>query len=148
MRVLVTGGAGFIGSHVVDACIRAGHDPRIFDLRRSPHHAPGSIDTVVGDLRDRAKLVRAMSGCDAVLHLAAAADVGEVKDAPVESEERNSRCTLHVLEAAREAKVDRVVYASTIWVYSDVEGDLVDEDTPLRPPAHLYSATKLAGELY
>jgi UDP-glucose 4-epimerase len=148
MRVLVTGGAGFIGSHVVDACIRAGHEPRIFDLRPSPHHSSDDVETVVGDLRDHARLVRAMRGCDAVLHLAAAADVGEVKEAPVESEDRNARCTLHVLEAAREAEVKRVVYASTIWVYSDVVADEVDEDTPLRPPAHLYSATKLAGELY
>jgi UDP-glucose 4-epimerase len=66
----------------------------------------------------------------------------------VESERRNSRCTLHVLEAARRAEIARVVYASTIWVYSDVLADTVDEDTPLMPPGHLYTATKLAGELY
>jgi UDP-glucose 4-epimerase len=82
------------------------------------------------------------------MHLAAAADVGEVEKAPVDSEELNSRGTLCVLEAARQAGVKRVVYASTIWVYSDVDAEHVDEETPLSPPAHLYTATKLAGELY
>jgi UDP-glucose 4-epimerase len=146
--VLVTGGAGFIGSHVVDALLREGYTPRVFDLRRSPYHERDAVECVVGDLCDERALARAMAGCDAVLHLAAAADVGEVAAAPVESERRNTRGTLHVLEAAREAGVKRVVYASTIWVYSDVRADEVDEDTPLAAPAHLYTATKLAGELY
>lgn len=145
-HVLVTGGSGFIGSHVVDALRRDGYVPRIFDLSASPFHR--DVDTVVGDLADTGALERAMRGCSAVLHLAAAADVGEVEKDPVEAERRNARCTLSVLEAARRAEVPRVVYASTVWVYSDVVADAVDEDTPLCHPAHLYTATKLAGELY
>src|SRR3954447_2173979 len=145
-RVLVTGGSGFIGSHVVDALRRDGRTPRIFDLRRSPFH--DDVDTVTGDLTDTAALARAMAGCGAVVHLAAAADVAEVEADPAEAERRNSCGTLSVLEAARRARVRRVVYASTVWVYSDVVADEVDEETPLRHPAHLYTATKLAGELY
>jgi len=132
---------------VVDALLAAGHYPRVFDLRHVDH-APEGVGHVRGDLGDRRSLERAMRGCDAVIHLAAAADVGEVAKDPVESERRNSRCTLHVLEAARCAEIGRVVYASTIWVYSDVVAETVDEDTPLVPPGHLYTATKLAGELY
>src|SRR4051812_13456459 len=148
-RVLVTGGAGFIGSHVVDKLREAGHKPVLYDVRPSPFHVNGNRpDTIIGSILDIEALTRAMCGCDAVMHLAAAADVGEVEKAPVASEELNSRGTLAVLEAARNAKVERVVYASTIWVYSDVDADRVDEDTPLCAPAHLYSATKLAGELY
>ena len=147
-RVLVTGGAGFIGSHVVDKLIDAGHEPRIFDLRPSPHHPDGTVDTRLGSVCDLATLTAAMKDCDVVMHLAAAADVGEVAKTPVESEELNARGTLAVLQAARDAGVERVIYASTIWVYSDVPADAVDEDTDLRPPAHLYTATKLAGELY
>jgi UDP-glucose 4-epimerase len=145
-HVLVTGGSGFIGSHVVDALLRDGYAPRIFDLSRSPVHR--RVETIVGDVADTAALERAMQGCRAVLHLAAAADVGEVEKHPVEAERRNARCTLSVLEAARRADVPRVIYASTVWVYSDVLADAVDEETPLRHPAHLYTATKLAGELY
>ncbi|MEO6497310.1 MAG: NAD-dependent epimerase/dehydratase family protein [Solirubrobacteraceae bacterium] len=149
MRVLVTGGAGFIGSHVVDKLRDAGHEPVVYDVRPSPFHRNGRApDTVIGSILDIDALTAAMRTCDAVMHLAAAADVGEVEKAPVASEELNSRGTLSVLEAARKAHVRRVVYASTIWVYSDVEAESVDERTPLTPPAHLYTATKLAGELY
>jgi UDP-glucose 4-epimerase len=146
--VLVTGGAGFIGSHVVDKLRAAGYEPRIFDLRPSPHHAPGEVDTFIGDLLDVDDLRDAMQGCDAVAHLAASADVGIVADEPVEAEALNSRGTLNVLEAARQAGIDRVVYASTIWVYSDGCGPQVDEETTVGLPSHLYTATKLAGEMY
>jgi UDP-glucose 4-epimerase len=146
--VLVTGGSGFIGSHVVDVLARCGYEPRIFDLRESVHHTREEVDTYLGDATDVAALTRAMDGCDAVVHLAAMADVGHVKDDPAGAERLNSRATAAVLEAARATGVRRVVYGSTIWVYSDCEPTEVDESTPLAHPAHLYSATKLAGELY
>ena len=148
MRVLVTGGAGFIGSHVVDKLRAAGHEPRIFDLRPSPHHEPGEVDTYIGDLLNVDDLRDAMRDCHAVAHLAASADVGIVADEPAEAEALNSRGTLNVLEAARHCGVERVVYASTIWVYSDGCGAEVDEDTTVGLPSHLYTATKLAGEMY
>ena len=126
----------------------AGHRVRIFDTRPSPWHAPGSVDTVIGDVRRPEDVQRAMRGCAAVCHLAAAADVGEVQAHPAWATELNGTGTLNVLEAARQAGIKRVVYASTIWVYSDVVGALVDEDTLLPSPGHLYTAGKLAGELY
>src|SRR3954447_22350766 len=125
-RILVTGGAGFIGSHVVDALDAAGLAVRIFDAKQSPHHASNEFDSVRGDLGDQRALEAAMRDCRAVVHRAPAADVGEVVADPMEAERRNTRGTLHVLEAARRAGVARVVYASTIWVYSDVEEDEVD----------------------
>ena len=148
MRVLVTGGSGFIGSHVVDKLRAHGHEPVIYDLRRSPWHENGSVEIVIGSVTDRAALGRAMADCDAVAHLAAVADVNDVHAEPEDAERVNARGTAAVLEAARRAGVDRVVYASTIWVYSDTESVEVDEDTLLPPPSHLYTSTKLAGELY
>lgn len=148
MRVLVTGGAGFIGSHVVDALRAAGHEPRVFDVRQSPHHPRGSVDTAIGNVLDPAGLRSAMRGCDAVAHLAAAADVGEVAKDPAAAEELNSRGTLNVLEAARATGVERVIYASTIWVYGACDRERVDEETPLGLPDHMYTATKLSGEMY
>ncbi len=145
-RVLVTGGAGFIGSHVVDALTRAGHEPVIYDLHPSRWHT--GVDTVIGDLGDTEKLTAALASCSAVAHLAAAADVDQVRDDPLGADRVNVSGTASLLEAARRAGVGRVVYASTIWVYSDTELTAVDEDTPLRHPGHLYTATKLAGELY
>jgi UDP-glucose 4-epimerase len=148
MRVLVTGGSGFIGSHVVDKLRACGYEPVIYDLRPSPWHEPGTVDTVLGSITDREALERALHSCDAVAHLAAVADVNDVHAEPEDAERINARGTVAVLEAARRAGVKRIVYASTIWVYSDCEGEAVDEDTLLPPPSHLYTSTKLAGELY
>jgi UDP-glucose 4-epimerase len=148
MRVLVTGGAGFIGSHVVDKLREQGHEPVIYDLRPSPWPEHADVDTVIGQVTDAVALTEALAGCDAVAHLAAVADVNDVHADPHDAEQVNARGTAAVLEAARRAEVTRVVYASTIWVYSDTEDETVSETTLLPPPAHLYTATKLAGELY
>ncbi len=148
MRVLVTGGSGFIGSHVVDKLRARGHVPVIYDLRPSPWHEPGTVETVLGSITDREALERALHSCDAVAHLAAVADVNDVHASPEDAERINARGTVAVLEAARRAGVKRIVYASTIWVYSDCEEQAVDEDTLLPAPSHLYTSTKLAGELY
>ncbi|MEY2516550.1 MAG: UDP-glucose 4-epimerase, partial [bacterium] len=146
LRVLVTGGSGFIGSHVVDRLLDAGHEARVFDVLDGAD-ARERCETVVGDLLDPDAIRAAAEGCTAIIHLAAAADVGLVAKDPAGSEALNSRGTLNVLEAAR-ATGARVIYASTIWVYSDVVATEVDEDTPLALPSHLYTATKLAGEMY
>jgi UDP-glucose 4-epimerase len=147
MRVLVTGGSGFIGSHVVDTLRARGYEPVIYDLRPSPWH-DGAVDTRLGSITDREALERALHSCDAVAHLAAVADVNDVHASPEDAERVNARGTVAVLEAARRAGVKRIVYASTIWVYSDCEDEAVDEETLLPAPSHLYTSTKLAGELY
>ncbi|HET7177267.1 MAG TPA: NAD-dependent epimerase/dehydratase family protein [Solirubrobacterales bacterium] len=148
MRVLVTGGGGFIGSHVVDRLIERGVTPRIFDLSASPYHSPLEVETFTGSITDPANLDLAMRDCDAVIHLAAVADVAHVLADPVLAEEVNTRGTLNVLEAACRTEVGRVVYGSTTWVYSDCAEQAVDEETPIPAPRHLYTATKLAGETY
>jgi UDP-glucose 4-epimerase len=146
-RVLVTGGSGFIGSHVVDALRSRGVAPRIFDMRPSSHHRNGDVETVIGELGDVEALRGAAEGCDAIIHLAASADVGEVAEDPRGAEEANARGTMAVLEAAR-ATGARVIYGSTIWVYGESGDGVITEDSPLGMPAHLYTATKLAGEMY
>lgn len=149
MRVLVTGAAGFIGSHVLDRLAAHGHEPVAFDLVPSPHHEPNVFATVIGDLTDRAATGRAVRGCDAIIHLAAVADVNDVVADPVRADRVNVHGTQMLLEAARREGIGRVVYGSTVWVYAGVQaGAEVDEDTPLRLPSHLYTATKLAGEMY
>jgi UDP-glucose 4-epimerase len=150
VRVLLTGGSGFIGSHVVDKLRERGHVPVIYDLRPSRWHTDPAdrVDTVLGSITDREALERALHSCDAVAHLAAVADVNDVHAEPEDAERVNARGTVTVLEAARRAGVKRILYASTIWVYSDCEPEAVDEDTLLPPPSHLYTSTKLAGELY
>ncbi|HET8893433.1 MAG TPA: NAD-dependent epimerase/dehydratase family protein [Gaiellaceae bacterium] len=144
MKLLVTGGSGFIGSHVVDKAGAAGHEAIVFDTRKSPYGA----ETILGDVTNFDEVAAAAAGCDAILHLAAMADVNEVAKAPVMTEAVNAQGTLAVLEAARVANVRRVVYASTIWVYGEQVEGVATEDSPLGIPRHFYTATKLAGEMY
>jgi UDP-glucose 4-epimerase len=149
VRILVTGGAGFIGSHVVDRLRARGHEPRIFDLIASPH-VGNDVECVVGDILHREALDAAMEGCDAVVHLAAVADVNDVAKDPARADAVNVRGVQMALDAALAHDIQRFVYASTVWVYSGANGNghALDEDTPLVLPSHFYTATKLAGEMY
>src|SRR6266571_6540856 len=148
MKVLVTGGSGFIGSHVIDRLSAHGHEPRNFDLVLSPYH-DGDLEQVTGDLLDLEAVRSALRGCDAAVHLAAVADVNDVVADPARAELVNDRGTGVLLEAARAEGIARVLYASAVWVYGDANGaGPVDEDSHLPLPHHLYTATKLAGEMY
>src|SRR5437763_16596738 len=139
MFALVTGGSGFIGSHVVDKLVERGVRVRIFDMVVP---VPGTnAEFYHGSLLDLDALRMAMSGIDVVYHLAAVADVKDVYEEPHYSESINVRGTMNVLEVARKTgRVKRVVYGSTTWVYSATSELHVDEHTPLGSPSHLYTA--------
>lgn len=145
MKVLVTGGSGFIGSHVVDKLREKGVEVRIFDIMPALRQ---DVEFFRGSLLDLESLRMAMNGTDAIFHLAAVADVKDVYEDPYYAESINVRGTINVLEAARRTRMKRVIYGSTTWVYSDVLLDHVNEDTPLLAPSHLYTATKIASEYY
>ena len=147
MRIAVTGGAGFIGSHVVDRLARDGHTIVVVDTRR-PHRPDVEHHDV--DILDDAGLLRATKGCDVVFHLAAVSDVNEAVADPVRTTELNVLGTTKVWEAARQNGVRRVVLASTVWVYSSASGSgVVTEDAPfdLSRADHVYTSSKLSSEL-
>jgi len=146
MRVLVTGGLGFIGSHVVEKLQARGFEVRVYDLKNGSR--PEGVELYNASLLDVETLRIAMQGVDALYHLAAVADVNDVVADPSYAEMINVRGTLNVLEAARRAGVRRVIYGSTTWVYSECPGNEVDEDSIPLPPKHFYTATKLTSELY
>lgn len=146
MRILVSGGAGFIGSHTVEALLRQGHAVRVFDNLSSGRveNLHPSAELTVGDVRDYAALVKAADGCDGMIHLAALVSVPQSIEAPLETLAVNTTGTANLLEAARAAGVRRFALASTCAVYGDLPG-VKDEHAPLLPLVP-YSASKLMAE--
>ncbi|MCU1427509.1 MAG: epimerase [Actinomycetia bacterium] len=147
MRVAVTGGSGFIGSHVVDYLCAAGHDVVVVDVR-PPHRADVRFERA--DVLDTEALTRSLRGCDAVFHLAGVANVNDATADPVRAIELNVTGTARVWEAARACGVKRAVLASTVWVYGAAPGEgEVDESTAfdLARAAHVYTSSKLGAEL-
>ena len=152
-EVLVTGGAGFIGSHLVDALLALGHRVRVLDnlsmgkLANLPLDNP-RLQFIQGDVADAAVVARAVAGCTAVAHLAAVASVQASVDDPVATHQSNFVGTLNICEAMRLHGVRRVLFASSAAVYgNNGEGLAIDEDTT-KAPLTPYAVDKLASEQY
>lgn len=151
--VLVTGGAGFIGSHIVDALLSRG-DCRVRVLdnfatgrRENLAHCQSSIEMIEGDIRDMEIVEEAVAGVDAILHQAALPSVPRSIKAPLTSNDVNVGGTLKLLSAAHKAGVRRVIFASSSSVYGDGEVLPKAETMPPRPMSP-YAVTKLAAEQY
>ena len=148
---LVTGGAGFIGSHLTEELIRRGEQVRVVDSlitghRKNLAHLTG-IDFREGDLADLAVAKRAVEGVDYVLHQAAIPSVPRSVEDPITSNRANIDSTLNVLVAARDAKVKRVVYAASSSAYGNTPMLPKQEDMPPHPLSP-YALQKLVGEQY
>jgi UDP-glucose 4-epimerase len=119
MKIIVFGGSGFLGSHVADALTNAGHNVWIFDRRRSPY-LNEKQEMIVGDILDEKAVREAVKNCDAVYNFAAVADLDEAKERPLDTVKINILGNTIILDASREHKIKRVVFASSLYVYSDV----------------------------
>jgi UDP-glucose 4-epimerase len=149
---LVTGGAGFIGSNLVHALLRQGMRVRVFDDLSTGRLVNledllGDLEVVEGDVRDAEAVLAATQGCAVVFHQAAIPSVARSVADPVATNEANVTGTLNVLLAARDAGVQRVVFASSSSVYGNAPEMPVHEDLPCRPISP-YGVSKLAGERY
>lgn len=148
-RVAVTGGSGFIGSHVVDALRDAGHRVTVVDRGAPPHRR--DVEYADADLLDLAAVKEATREAEHVFHLAAVSNVNHAFEYPVYSTALNVLGTTHVLEAARQNGVERVHLASTVWVYNGAPAGVAvaDESVPfyLDGAGHLYTSTKMAAEM-
>ena len=152
MKVLVTGGAGFIGSHLAEALVRRGHRVRVLDnfysgKRENLGAVAADVEVVEGDCVDAAAARRAVAGMDAVLHEAAIPSVVRSIADPALSHRANATATLSMLLAARDAGVRRFVYAGSSSVYGDQPGRRKREDMEPRPLSP-YAVGKLTGEHY
>jgi UDP-glucose 4-epimerase len=152
VKVLVTGGAGFIGSHLAEALVRAGHRVRVLDnfVSGRPDNLKAVADSVEihrGDAADPAAARRAAQGMEVVFHEAAVPSVARSVDDPWGSHHANATATLVMLVAARDAGVRRLIYAGSSSVYGDRPGLPKREDMPVDPRSP-YAVGKLVGEHY
>jgi UDP-glucose 4-epimerase len=153
-RVLVTGGAGFIGSHLVDRLIKEDHEVVVLDNffngnieNIKQHLDSGELSLVKGDVRDSGDVEEAMRNVDAVFHLAAIISVPLSIKKPSLVNEVNVGGTLTLLEACSKADVERFVYASSCAVYGEAQHLPINEDHPVNPISP-YAVSKLAAEYY
>jgi UDP-glucose 4-epimerase len=151
--ILVTGGAGFIGSNLVDALLAGNHRVRVIDNfstgKReflSQHNSNSSLEIIEADLSDEGVCKNAVTGCDAVFHLAANADVRHGWDHPLLDIQQNTIVTHSLLEACRIAGVRKFVFSSTGSVYGDAKQIPTTEECPFPIQTSLYAASKLAAE--
>ena len=149
MKVVVTGGSGFIGSHVVDVLHEAGHEVTVVDHRVKPHRKDVAFEDV--DLLDLSSVIAASRDAEQIFHLAAVSNVNYAFKYPVYSTALNVMGTTNVLEAARINGAQRVHMASTVWVYNGAPDseEVADESVPfyLNGAGHIYTSTKMACEM-
>jgi UDP-glucose 4-epimerase len=117
MKILVTGGSGFLGSHIVDALILENHEVVLFDQFESSYKNEGA-SFVEGSINDEDAILSVAEGCDVIYHFAAIADIGKALSDPIRTMQVNVMGTLNVLEAARKNNISRFIFASSIYVYS------------------------------
>lgn len=146
MRWLVTGGAGYIGSHVVHALLAADQEPCVVDDLSTGvrSRVPSTVQFMQADIRDAGALLDAMDGCDGVIHLAGRKSVGESVDKPLAYWDANLNGTLDVLRAMAYQRVPRIVFSSTASVYAEYDRPVTEDDRAA--PASPYGASKLSAE--
>jgi UDP-glucose 4-epimerase len=149
LQVVVTGGAGFIGSNLVDALVAEGHSVRVVDDMSTgyPEYIHPGAEAVIGDVADEELVRRVVNGAEVVFHQAALRAVQRSVDSPLGTDRANTHGTLTVLKASQDAGVRRVVYASSSSVYGGAEQLPTPESAPTSPRSP-YAVSKLAGELY
>ncbi|MFA5339668.1 MAG: SDR family oxidoreductase [Candidatus Omnitrophota bacterium] len=151
-RYLVTGGAGFIGSSIVDELVRRREEVKVLDdlssgKKKNLEKVSGKVEFIEGDIRDPAALKKALKGCDYVIHQAALRSVPKSLANPQLYDDVNVKGTLNVLIASHESKIRRVVFASSSSIYGDTV-KLPQSEDQIPQPISPYAATKLAGEHY
>jgi NAD dependent epimerase/dehydratase len=154
-KILITGADGFIGSHLTETLVRLGYDIRAFVYYNSfnswgwldhlPDDVKGKFEVVAGDIRDSSGVRKAMTGCDAVLHLAALIAIPFSYNSPSTYVETNINGTLNILQAARDLELSKVVHTSTSEVYGTARFVPISEDHVLQGQSP-YSATKIAAD--
>jgi UDP-glucose 4-epimerase len=150
MKIMVTGGSGFIGSHLVDVLLSQNHNVTIYDLEKPRFNQ--KCENIIGDVNDLELLIKSSKGFEIIYHLAAEANVNKFFENPLYSNLNTSCSTLSVLQCARENGISRVLLASTEWIYGSLEGSeneqITEETNYAQTPDHLYTSSKIAAEMF
>lgn len=149
MKILVTGGAGFIGSHVVKLLIDGGYEVAVLDNLSKGHkeNVDPASKLIIGDMRDPVKTKEALSGVDAVIHMAGLIVVPESVADPIKYFDNNVLGTVDLLESMRQAGVKKIIFSSSACVYGTPDKLPITEDAPIRPD-NPYGATKVSIEAF
>lgn len=149
MKALITGGAGFIGSHLAERLLAEGWKVVVLDDLSNgfERNIPSGAEFILGDASDGPRLSRLLPGCDAIFHMAAVASVQDAIERPLDTHAVNLTMTLPLLEAAVKCGVKRFVFSSSAAVYGDTHGEPAREDMTPSPLSH-YAVQKLASEYY
>ena len=149
MKILVTGGAGFIGSHVARLLLAAGHSVTILDNLESGHKEaiPKEVKLVIGDINNQSKCKEALKGIDTVIHMAGLIIVPESVSDPIKYCNNNVVGTVNFLESMRKAGVKKIIFSSSACVYGTPEKLPIKEDAPLHPD-NPYGASKASIEAF
>ncbi len=152
MKIFITGGAGFIGSHLVEKLIRNGHEVTVLDILKNGNKLPKEIlkdiNLVIGDVRDEDTAMKAAKGCEVIFHLAAVLGVDIVADSPVETMDTEYFGLKNAVKASLYNSVDKLIYASTSGVYGKAAlVSALEEEFPVSPNSS-YSIAKRFCELY
>ena len=142
MVILVTGGSGFIGSHIVNKLVEKGYDVRVFDQIKPLNE---NVEWFRGDLLNHNDILLACKDVEVAYHLAAIADVGVAVSNTSICININEVGTVNLLKACTSREVERIILASTTWVYGRAEG-IVTEESPIPLPEHIYTKTKIGQE--
>ncbi len=148
MKVLVTGGAGFIGSHVTKLLLDENHQVTIVDNLSHGHKETidSRVNFIEADLNDQTKLEEIMPGHDGVIHMASLIEVGESVKKPIEFVENNILGTIKLLEAMRKTSVKKIIFSSSACVYGQPSKTPITEDDPLGEQENPYGLTKVSME--
>ena len=133
MKILITGGSGFLGSHIVDQLVLKGHECLIYDIKNPINNPSKKIKYIKGDILDKKKLSIIFENIDIVFHFAGEADIEKANKEPIEAINKNILSTAYLLDLSVKNKIKRFIFASTVYVYSEQGG--------------IYKTTKQASEL-
>ena len=147
MKILITGGGGFIGTAVKNILIDNGHYVRLLDINLKDHSSENRVENIQGSILDKYIVSEAVKGCDAVIHLAAMLGVKKTDTLPLQCLNINIEGSVNIFDACVKERVKRIVFSSSSEVYGESSSEYISEDNPIKPKS-VYAVTKIAGEEY